>query len=113
MCIRDRGFQGIAEEARHRAVGMELVHEVIVGIQIAVDERHTASGTGHHIQPPIGVGIFIGFHFVAKVALQIGFRIGGKFQAPLDVYKRQALLSLMGAESIFFRYSVTALRSNS
>ena len=62
---------------------MEIVHEVIVGIQIAVDERYTASGADHHIQPPIGVGIFIGFHFVAKIALQIGFRISGEFQPPL------------------------------
>ena len=62
---------------------MKIVHKVIVGVQVAVDERHTAGGTGHYIQPPIGVGIFIGFHFVAKIALQIGFRVGGEFQAPL------------------------------
>ena len=49
------------EEARHRAVGMEIVHKIIVGIQIAVDERHTAGGTGHYIQPPVSVGVFIGF----------------------------------------------------
>ena len=78
-----QGIQGIAEEARHRAVGMEIIHEVIVGIQIAVDERRTAGGAHHGIQPPIGVGIFIGFHFVAKVAPQIGFRISGELQAPL------------------------------
>ena len=78
-----QGIQRIAEEARHRAIGMEIVHKIIVGIQIAVDERHTASGAHHGIQPPIGVGIFIGFHFVAKVALQIGFRVGGEFQPPL------------------------------
>ena len=62
---------------------MELVHKIIIGIQIAVDERHTAGGTGHHIQPPVGIRVLVGFHFVAKVALQIGFRIGGEFQAPL------------------------------
>ena len=78
-----QGIQGIAEEARHRAVGMEIIHEVIVGIQIAVDERHTAGGAGHHIQPPVGVRVLVGFHFVAKVALQIGCRIGGEFQTPL------------------------------
>ena len=78
-----QGIQGIAEEARRCAVGMELVHKVIVGIQIAVDDRHTVGGASHHIQPPVGVRVLVGFHFVAKVALQIGFRIGGKFQAPL------------------------------
>ena len=78
-----QGIQGIAEEARHRAVGMEIVHKIIVGIQIAVDERHTAGGTGHYIQPPVSVGVFIGFHFVAKIALQIGFWIGREFQTPL------------------------------
>jgi len=78
-----QGIQGIAEEARHRAIGVEIVHEVIVDIQIAVDEWHTVGGTGHHIQPPVGVRVLVGFHFVAKVALQIGFRIGGEFQPPL------------------------------
>ena len=84
-----QGIQGIAEEARHRAVGMEIIHEVIVGIQIAVDERHTASGAHHGIQPPIGVGIFIGFHFVAKIALQIGIWISGEFQALLPQFVGQ------------------------
>ena len=84
-----QGIQGIAEEARHRAVGMEIVHKIIVGIQIAVDERHTAGGTGHYIQPPIGVGVFIGFHFVAKIALQIGLRIGGELQALLPQFVGQ------------------------
>src|SRR5699024_7266759 len=37
-----QGVQGIAEEASHCAVGMEIVHKVVVGIQVAVDERHTA-----------------------------------------------------------------------
>ena len=60
---------------------MEIVHKVVVRVQIAVDERHTAGGTGHHIQPPIGVRVFIGFHFVAKIALQIGFRIGGEVRS--------------------------------
>jgi len=78
-----QGIQRVAEEARHRAVSMEIVHEVIVGIQVAVDERHTAGGTGHYIQPPVSVGVFIGFHFVAKIALQIGFWIGREFQTPL------------------------------
>ena len=41
-----QGIQGIAEKARYRSVGMEIVHKVVVGIQIAVDERHTAGGTG-------------------------------------------------------------------
>ena len=49
----------------------EKGHKIIVGIQIAVDERHTAGGTGHYIQPPIGVGIFIGFHFVAMVSFRV------------------------------------------
>ena len=84
-----QGIQGIAEEARHRAVGMEIIHEVIVGIQIAVDERHTASGAHHGIQPPIGVGIFIGFHFVAKIALQIGIWISGELQALLPQFVGQ------------------------
>ena len=84
-----QGIQGIAEEARHRAVGMEIVHKIIVGIQIAVDERHTAGGTGHYIQPPIGVGIFIGFHFVAKIALQIGIWISGELQALLPQFVGQ------------------------
>ena len=84
-----QGIQGIAEEARHRAVGMEIIHEVIVGIQIAVDERHTASGAHHGIQPPIGVRIFIGFHFVAKIALQIGFRVGRELQALLPQFVGQ------------------------
>ena len=84
-----QGIQGIAEEARYRAVGMEIIHEVIVGIQIAVDERHTAGGTHHGIQPPIGVGIFIGFHLVTKVALQIGFRVGGELQALLPQFVGQ------------------------
>ena len=75
-----QGIQGIAEEARHCAVGMECVHEVIVGIQIAVDERHTAGGAGYHIQPPVSFRVLVGFHFVAKVAVQIGFRISGEFQ---------------------------------
>ena len=55
-----QGIQGIAEEARHRAVGMKCVHEVIVGIQIAVDERHAVGGTDHHIQPPIASGSCLG-----------------------------------------------------
>ena len=84
-----QGIQGIAEEARYRAVGMEIIHEVIVGIQIAVDERHTAGGTHHGIQPPIGVGIFIGFHFVAKIALQIGIWISGELQALLPQFVGQ------------------------
>ena len=42
--------------------GMEIVHKIIVGIQIAVEERHTAGGTGHYIQPPIGVRVLFGFH---------------------------------------------------
>ena len=84
-----QGIQGIAEEARHRAVGMEIVHKIIVGIQIAVDERHTAGGTGHYIQPPIGVRVLFGFHFVTKVALQIGFRVGGELQALLPQFVGQ------------------------
>ena len=60
---------------------MEIVHKVIVGIQIAVDEWYTASGAHHGIQPPIGIGIFIGFHFVAKIALQIGIGIGGEVRS--------------------------------
>ena len=84
-----QGIQGIAEEARHRAVGMEIVHKIIVGIQIAVDERHTAGGTGHYIQPPIGVRVLFGFHFVTKVALQIGLRIGGELQALLPQFVGQ------------------------
>ena len=75
------GIQGIAEEARHCAVGMERVHEVIVGIQIAVDERHAVGGAGHHIQPPVGFRVFVGFHFIAKVAVQIGFRVGGEIRS--------------------------------
>ena len=59
---------------------MESVHEVIVGIQIAVDEGHTAGGAGYHIQPPVGFRVLVGFHFVAKVTVQIGFRISGEFQ---------------------------------
>ena len=78
-----QSIQRIAEEARHCAVGMKCVHEVIIGIQIAVDERHTVGGADHHIQPPISFRVFIGFHFVAKVAVQIGFRVGGEFQPPL------------------------------
>ena len=84
-----QGIQGIAEEARYRAVGMEIVHKIIVGIQIAVDERHTAGGTGHYIQPPIGVRVLFGFHFVTKVALQIGFRVGGELQALLPQFVGQ------------------------
>ena len=76
-----QGIQGIAEEAGHRSVGMEIVHKVIVGIQIAVDEGHTVGGTGHHIQPPVGFRVFIGFHFVAKVAVQIGIWIGGEVRS--------------------------------
>ena len=76
-----QGIQGIAEEARHRAVGMEIIHEVIVGIQIAVDERHAVGGTDHHIQPPVGFRVFVGFHFIAKVAVQIGFRVGGEIRS--------------------------------
>ena len=68
---------------------MEIVHKIIVGIQIAVDERHTAGGTHHGIQPPIGVGIFIGFHFVAKIALQIGIWISGELQALLPQFVGQ------------------------
>ena len=83
------GIQGIAEEARHCAVGMERVHEVIVGIQIAVDEWHAVGGTGHYIQPPIGVRVLFGFHFVTKVALQIGFRVGGELQALLPQFVGQ------------------------
>ena len=64
-----QGIQGIAEEARHRAVGMESVHEVVVFVQIAVDQRHTVGGTGDHIQPPIGVRVFIGLHFVGEAAV--------------------------------------------
>ena len=84
-----QGIQGIAEEARHRAVGMEIVHKIIVGIQIAVDERHTAGGAHHGIQPPIGVRVLFGFHFVTKVALQIGFRVGGELQALLPQFVGQ------------------------
>ena len=84
-----QGIQGIAEEAGHRSVGMEIVHKVIVGIQIAVDERHTVGGTGHHIQPPVGFWVLVGFHFVAKVALQIGFRIGGELQTLLPQFVGQ------------------------
>ena len=84
-----QGIQGIAEEARHRAVGMEIVHKIIVGIQIAVDERHTAGGAGHHIQPPVGFRVLIGFHFVAKVALQIGIWISGELQALLPQFVGQ------------------------
>ena len=84
-----QGVQGIAEEARHRAVGMESVHEVVVGVQIAVDERHTAGGTGHHIQPPVNVRVLVGFHFVAKVALQIGLRIGGEVRSLFPQLVRQ------------------------
>ena len=68
---------------------MEIVHKIIVGIQIAVDERHTAGGTGHYIQPPIGVRVLFGFHFVTKVALQIGFRVGGELQALLPQFVGQ------------------------
>ena len=68
---------------------MEIVHKIIVGIQIAVDERHTAGGTGHDIQPPIGVRVLFGFHFVTKVALQIGFRVGGELQALLPQFVGQ------------------------
>ena len=73
-----QGIQGIAEEAGHRSVGMEIVHKVIVGIQIAVDEGHTVGGTGNYIQSPVGFRVLVGFHFVAKVAVQIGFRVGGE-----------------------------------
>ena len=78
-----QGIQRIAEEARYCAVSMEIVHEVIVGVQVAVDERHTAGGAHHGVQPPVGIRVLVGFHFVSKVALQIGFRIGGEFQPPL------------------------------
>ena len=36
----------------------------IVGIQIAVDEQHTVSGTSSYIQPPVGIGVLVGFHFL-------------------------------------------------
>ena len=81
--LLSQGIQGIAEKARHRAVGMEIVHKIIVGIQIAVDERHTVSGTSNYIQPPVGIRVLVGFHFVANVTVQIGCRIGGEFQAPI------------------------------
>ena len=83
------GIQGIAEEARHCAVGMERVHEVIVGIQIAVDERHAVGGAGHHIQPPVGFRVLVGFHFVAKIAVQIGFWVGGKVRSLFFQFVRQ------------------------
>ena len=60
---------------------MERVHEVIVGIQIAVDERHAVGGADHHIQPPIGIRVLVGFHFVAEVAVQIGFRVSGEIRS--------------------------------
>ena len=78
-----QGVQGIAEEARHRAVCMERVHEVVVGIQVAVDERHAVGGADHHIQPPIGIRVLVGFHFVAEVAVQIGFRVSGEIGSAL------------------------------
>ena len=84
-----QGIQGIAEEARHRAVGMEIVHKIIVGIQIAVDERHTAGRADHHIQPPVSVRVLVGFHFVAKIALQIGIWISGELQALLPQFVGQ------------------------
>ena len=68
---------------------MKIVHKVIVGIQIAVDERHAVGGTGHHIQPPVGFWVLVGFHFVAEVALQIGFRVGGELQALLPQFVGQ------------------------
>ena len=76
-----QGIQRVAEEAGHRAVGMEVIHKVVVGVQIAVDERHTAGGAGHYIQSPVSIRVLVGFHFVAKVAVQIGFRIGGKVRS--------------------------------
>ena len=84
-----QGVQRIAEEARYCAIGVKIVHKIIVGIQIAVDERHTASGAHHGIQPPIGVRVLFGFHFVTKVALQIGFRVGGELQALLPQFVGQ------------------------
>ena len=68
---------------------MELVHKVIVGIQIAVDERHTVGGASHHIQPPVGVRVLVGFHFVAKIAVQIGFWVGGKVRSLFFQFVRQ------------------------
>ena len=84
-----QGVQRIAEEARYCAIGVKIVHKIIVGIQIAVDERNTASGAQHGIQPPIGVRVLFGFHFVTKVALQIGFRVGGELQALLPQFVGQ------------------------
>ena len=60
---------------------MEIVHEVVVRFQIVVDKRGTAGGTNNSIQSPVGVRVLVGFHFVAKVALQIGFRIGGEVRS--------------------------------
>ena len=61
------GITGIKKEEYRRIdvykrQGMEIVHKVIVGIQISVDERHTVGGTGHHIQPPVGFWVLVGFH---------------------------------------------------
>ena len=76
-----QGIQRVAEEACHRAVGMEVIHKVVVGVQIAVDKGRTAGGTGDHIQSPVGVRVLVGFHLVAEVAVQIGFRVSGKIRS--------------------------------
>ena len=78
-----QGAQGVAEEARHCAVGVEIVHLVVVGVQVAVDERGAAGGTGDGIQPPVGVPVFIGGHLIAQVAFQAGLGVGGQIQPQL------------------------------
>ena len=75
-----QGIQGVAEEARHHAVGVEIVHKIVIRVQIAVDKRGAAGGANHHIQAPVGVRVLMGLHLVAHIGFQKGFWVGGEFQ---------------------------------
>ena len=59
---------------------MEVIHKIVVGVQIAVDQWGAAGGTHHHIQTPVGIRVLIGLHLIAEVGLQKGFRVGGELQ---------------------------------
>ena len=62
-----KGINGIEEKARNASICMEVVHEIIVSIQISIDKRYTACGSCYDIKTEVSLWIFVWLHVVSCI----------------------------------------------